>query len=1007
MSRGPVPEFRRVVIGIAASVVWSFATIPAFAQDAAALCGRVLDATGATLPGATVSLRNPLGIGGATPTTDDGRYCIGDLPPGSYRLTVSSTGFRDHVTAALTLEAGRTIIRDVWMVMLESRERVTVRGSGVDPALLRPGDRVDERAVSDLPTNGRHFVDLAVLAPTAVAPSQAGFSSRPGRGIGPVALNIAGNREEAVAFVMNGVSINNLTFGSVVYGPPISSLREIRVESSTFSVEQGHVSGAIVDMVSRSGSDTFQGEAYEFLRHHSLDARNHFALPADTQQLERHQFGGYAGGPLRRGLAYFFAAYEGIRHQQAVHMNSLVLSDAQRAAVTDPVIQQLLPFIPRANTVDGGGTPRFVGTAPAIINTDRVTIDYRQQLGGRHHLHAFWGRQRLFAREPTAQGNSVPGFGSARSPTHGMLTLNYAQTISKNLVNEARLGYSRLHGGTYPAAQYNPIDIGIRNGVVRPIGLPQMAIAGDLNFGGPAILPQGRFDTSWIFTDTVSLTNGRHDVRVGGEYRHFINENFAEGTGSYTFPSVAAFMGGVANAFNITLGERSSVIDQRAIALFAQDRVALRPNLTLEAGLRYEWHVTPTERDNRFIVFDAATASLQRVGVDRPLIYQQNNRNFEPRLALSWVPSASRRTVLRASYARSVDQPSTTAVRDTPGNPPYATPLTASGAINLGNSIDLVTDAGLAPVTIDPGFRNAGMHAWMVRAQHELTAGWVAHAAYVGSIGTDLRIARNLNQPINGVRPFVQLSDSSPYLAGRRLGNITQIESTGFSRYRALSATLARLPAAGWHFDVSYTWSNSRDTNSLNSSGFAVQDSYDIPGELGPSDFDARHRVVAKLMYALPFAANALVRDWHVGAVVQSQSGNPINIVTSSSSLNGLPNTVRPNVTGPVRIIGSVDQWFDTAAFVAVNGFGNLTRNAVIGPAYHVTDISLRKRVRLPGDSAFELRIDVFNVFNQVNLGPPGNIVGSPAFGRITRTRFTPGESGSSRQVQLAGKVMF
>jgi hypothetical protein len=980
--------------------------VPAFAQDGAALCGRVLDATGATLPAATVTVRNLRGEGSSAATANDGRYCIADVPGGIYRLSVAAPGFREHLTT-LTLDVGRTIIRDVWMVMLETRERVTVQGEGDENALWGPTGLIDQQEVSQLPTNGRHFVDLAVLAPGAVAPSQTGFSSRPGRGIGAVALNVAGSREEAVAFVMNGVSINNLTFGSVIYGPPLSSLREIRVESSTFGVEHGHVSGAIVDMVSRSGSDRYQGEVYEFLRHHTLDARHHFALPTEAERLERHQFGAYTGGPLRRGLSYFFAAYEGIRHEQDVNMNSLVLSDAQRAAVTDPVVQQLLPLIPRANTVDAAGTARYVGSAPAVINTDRATIDYRQQLGGRHHLHAFWGRQRLLAREPTAQGNTIPGFGSARSPTHGMFTFNYAQTVSKDLLNEARVGYSRLHGGTYPAAQQNPADFGIRNGVTRPIGLPQMVVAGDLNFGGPAILPQGRFDTSWVLADIVSLNRGKHAIKFGGEYRHFINENFAEGTGSYTFPSIPAFMAGVANAFNITLGERSSLIDQRALALFAQDRVNLGTNLTVELGMRYEWHVTPTERESRFVVFDAETASLLRIGIDRPEIYLQNNRNFEPRVAMSWVPSARRGTVLRASYARSVDQPSTTAVRDTPANPPYAMPLTATGAVDLGNSILTVMDAGLAPVTIDPEFRNAGVHAWNVRVQHELAKGWMAHAAYLGSIGTDLRIARNLNQPVDGVRPFTRLSDSSPYLAGRRLGNITQIESTGYSRYRALSVTVARLPVAGLHVDGSYTWSQSRDTNSLNSSGFAVQDSNNIAGEFGLSDFDARHRGVLTVMYALPFSANALVRDWHIGAIVQSQSGNPVNIVTSTSSVNGLPNTVRPNVSGPVRIIGSVDQWFDTSVFTAVNGFGNLARNAVAGPAYHVTDLSVRKHVRLAGRSAFELRIDVFNLFNQVNLGPPGNVVGSPSFGKITRTRFTPGESGSSRQVQLVGKVIF
>ena len=156
--------------------------------------------------------------------------------------------------------------------------------------------------------------------------------------------------------------------------------------------------------------------------------------------------------------------------------------------------------------------------------------------------------------------------------------------------------------------------------------------------------------------------------------RHFINENFAEGTGVFNFPSVAAFLTGTANAFNTTLGERRSLIDQRAVGLFVQDQVAVHDRLTLELGMRYEWHVTPTERDNRFIVFDAARASLVRVGVDVDEIYAQNNLNFEPRAGVAWQVSSDGRTVLRAAYARAVDEPGTTAVRDTAGNPPYRDP---------------------------------------------------------------------------------------------------------------------------------------------------------------------------------------------------------------------------------------------------------------------------------------------------------------------------------------------
>ena len=316
-------------------------------------------------------------------------------------------------------------------------------------------------------------------------------------------------------------------------------------------------------------------------------------------------------------------------------------------------------------------------------------------------------------------------------------------------------------------------------------------------------------------------------------------------------------------------------------------------------------------------------------------------------------------------------------------------------------------NGGLAPVTIDPGFRNAHLDAWTVRLQQQVTAAVAATIGYLGSKGTDLRLSRNINQPVNGVRPFSRVSDASTIVPGRALGNITQVESTGFSRYQGAWVAVAQRPWRGLQFDASYTWSRSLDTNSLNSSGFAIQDSYDIPGEFGPSDFDARHRLVFRGIYELPFAGHVLTRNWQLAAVVQSQSGNPVNIVTSNATLNGVPNTVRPNLVAPVRIIGSVDQWFDPASFAAVNGFGNLGRNVVIGPSFHNTDLSISKVVPLGGRYRLQLRADAFDVFNHPNFGPPGNVVGSPTFGQITRTRLPTGEAGSSRQIQLVAKLSF
>jgi hypothetical protein len=438
-----------------------------------------------------------------------------------------------------------------------------------------------------------------------------------------------------------------------------------------------------------------------------------------------------------------------------------------------------------------------------------------------------------------------------------------------------------------------------------------------------------------------------------------------------------------------------------------QDSYKWRPNLTLELGLRYEWNMTPGERYDRFIVFDQRQNSLLRAGADFDEIYRQNNKNFQPRLGFAWDPFNRGRTVVRGAYAILVDQPMTSVVSAASGNPPLAIPLTFSGPIRLDNAISVARSAGLAPQSVDRSFDNAYVQSWNLNIQHALTTNLAMLAGYFGSKGTHLITRRNINQPANGLRPYPALSQSSPILPGAPLGNIIQAESSGNSSYNALWVTANQRYRQGLVFNASYTWSKSLDYTSLSSSGIVVQNSDDLKGSRGLSDFDVRHRVVVSVIYELPFRGNQFLDGWQLAGIYQAQSGNPVNIVTSNSTFNGVPNTLRPDVSGPINIIGSVERWFDTSVFTPVARFGNLGRNVVIGPGFNNMDFSITKNIT-PGERvSSQIRAEFFDLFNHANLGQPGNVVGAPDFGRITRTRFATGESGSSRQVQLAVKLVF
>ena len=984
----------------------------AYAQSTSSIEGSITDQHGALVSKAEVTASNDLiGITRQAVTDDSGRYQIAALPVGEYRLEVRAQGFQTGILEQVRIEVARRVTQDFQLQVGDVSQVVSITTAGTDlieRATISVGNVIDRERVQTLPLNGRYFLDLGLLAPGSVTPPQGAFSSAPIRGLGSFSITTAGNREETINYVINGITLNNLTNSSITFQPSIGAVQEFKVDNSTLSAEYGQSSGAVVNIATRSGANDFHGELFEFFRNDALDARNFFTFTANKPPpFKRNQFGGQFGGPIVKDKAFFFSSYEGLRQRQGLNINSLVLSDAQRAAASDPVIVKLLPLIPRANFVDSSGTSRFVGTARAAVETDQWSIDGSYNHGKNDRWHGYYAVYRTVLVEPTRNGNTIPGFGNTTQQLRQVFTVNDTYILGPTLVNELRFGFNRFSSDTTPNAQLNPADFGIKHGITEPIGLPQISVAGGLNFGGPSINPSGRGDTTFIAGDSFSYQNRSHSLKAGGEFRQFLNNNFRQGTGSFNFPTVASFIAGTANSFSVTLGSQSSSIAEGALGFFVHDNYKVRPNLTLELGVRYEWNMTPTERYDRFIVFDPSTASLIREGADFDDVYHQNNKNVQPRLGLAWDPFGTGKTSVRAAYALLTDQPMTSIVIGTATNPPLAIPLSFSGAIRFDNAIQLAGPAGLAPQSITRDFDNAYLQSWNFNVQRELISNLALSVGYFGSKGTHLISRRNLNQPINGVRPFTRLSQSSPILPGASLGNITQVESGGNSSYNALWVTATQRQRHGLQFNVSYTWSKSIDYNSFSTGGIVGQNSYDLRGDRGLSDFDVRHRFVCNGIYDLPFRGNSFVEGWQLAAIVQIQSGSPVNIITSNSTVNGIANTLRPDVTGPIATIGAVDKWFDTSVFTAVPRFGTLGRNVVIGPGFSNTDFSVIKITRLGEDLRIQFRAEFFDLFNHANFGPPGTVVGTPAFGQITSTRFPTGESGSSRQIQFAVKLIF
>ncbi len=1021
----------------------------AFAQTTGSIQGHVTDSSGAAIANARVVVKNPAtGIERHVQTNASGDYEAAALPLGIYTVEVQSEKFATQLAKDVRLEVGRNSVQNFNMNVASSGEVITVEANAatIDTTTITVGQTIDRKTVQEIPLNGRHFVDLALLIPGTVTPPQNGFLTAPLRGQGSFAFNTAGNREDTVNFMVNGINLNDMVQNQITFQPSINTVSEFKVDNSTYSAEYGRNSGAIVNIATRSGANGYHGELFEFVRNHDLDARNFFntrtvtsstgVVSANPQAtFKRNSFGANFGGPIYKDKTFFFLSYEGLRQRQGIPLNTTVLSDAQRAQVQaggNATSNQIMALIPHANS----GTASFIGSALAPVNIDQGTADISHNFNSNLRLHGYYALQEDLRQEPTLQGDTLPGFGDTRQSRRQIATVNLDQTLNSNMVNEVRVGFNRIHIVFSPNALQNPATFGILDGINANAGLPFISIGQTTtSLGGPNGFPQGRGDTTGVLSDTLNYLRGRHSLKFGGEFRRMTNNNFNSDTGTLGFTTVAQFIAGTPSSFTLSPGNNPSRIAVNNLGFFVQDSWKTTKQLTLELGLRYDWNATPSEALNRFVNFLPATDSL--VQVDSP--YKQNNKNFQPRLGFAYDVFGSGRTVVRGAYAILTDQPITGLVTGLTNNPPLGGPLNFGGG-GTTTYATLIADAkgnGLAPTVVDPNFDNSYIESYNFNIQQQVTNNWTVMTGYFGSGGRHLRTRINENQLVNGLRP-IKLSPNSPILPGATVGNISDNVSNGNSSYNALWITSNLRAFHGLQFNASYTFSKSLDYTSQNGQGVVIQNSLNPAGDKGLSDFDARNRFVVNFIYDLPFKGNRLIDGWQIGSIISDQSGNPVNLQASALNIAGLTglSTLRPDLLGPIAIVntplsnGNI-QYFtgsvcDPAKAACAPGtsfgipdalvgtttvfhFGNMGRNVIIGPGFNNVDMSLVKHTKINERFSSELRFEAFDLLNHANFGQPGRTaqIGLASFGVISSTRFPTGDSGSARQLQFAAKLTF
>jgi hypothetical protein len=993
------------------------------AQSTATLQGSVVDTSNAALPNATVAIHNEnTGVDVTTKTDQSGYYVMPGLLPGLYQVTISANGFQSYVVKDLKLDVATTATENAQLKVGQVTEQVVV--SGGTPLVSTSGVAVSQvitqKTVQEIPLNGRHFLDLAPLTPGTMTPPQNGFLVDPLQGLGSLSIDTAGQRETTLNLLVNGINLNDEVQNQVTFQPSIDTVSEFKIDNSTFPAEYGRNSGAIVNIATRSGTNDFHGAAFDFLRNNYFDARNFFNPVTQPQSpLNRNDFGGDFGGPIKRNKAFMFLSYEGLRQLHALNLDTLV--PVSGTTSSDPTVNNILKLLPAPTGAPGTipGSATFLGATNAPVNEDIGTGDVSVNLTNSDEFHGYYAIEKDHRFEPTS-GTNLPNFGDTRDGSRQLLTLSESHIFSADLTNQVRLGFNRLFITFLPNdGQVTPagLGIGLPPGVPQ-YGMPSITIQDiGIEFGDPAGEPQGRGDTTVAFNDTLSWLKGRNSFDFGVDVSRFYNNNIGENVGSFVFTSLANFLNDAAASFSTTEGNSDDKILMPAWGAFVQDSFKWKPNVTWSLGFRYDWNGTPSESTDRFATFDPATDSITP-NVAQP--FPTNNKLFQPRLGVAWDPWGDGKTSIRAGYAILAQQPTTDIVSGLSGNPPYATPFQATSATN---SITLenppITPKGVSPFTIDPNYQDAYAQDWNLTIQRELTTTLGLQVAYVGSKSTHLQQILNENQPavVGGV--FAPVT-AVPF---PNFGGIEEVTSNGNSNYNALWATLNKQVTHGFQFLASYTYSKSLDYASLDFPNDFPQDSNNLRNEYGPSDFDARNRFVLSGFYELPFKGNRAISGWQLAIITQAQSGNPLTAYMSGVSGLFPFATIRPNVSGPIDTksapaVGTYGvQWIanplvfsspctGSGATLACSP-GNEGRNTIIGPDFIDTDFSLIKDTKITERIGSEFRAEAFDIFNHPNFGDPNLNVGSGTFGVITSTRFPTGDFGSSRQLQFALKLTF
>jgi outer membrane receptor protein involved in Fe transport len=964
--------------------------------------GRITDATGGALPGATITAAQPTtGFFRTVVTNELGLYRVLNLHPAEYDVTVEMTGFAKVTYESVKIDVGQAVALNIGMEVAKVDVVMDVAPpkSAVNAVTPEISNTIDARRVHELPLNGRDFTRLTLFAPGVV------------QTIGLIAsIAVNGTSVSQNNFLLDGIDAtridesypsNGFERGSRLQTASVESIEEMRVLTSNYSAEYGRAAGAVISAVTKSGVNAFHGSGYAFFRNDRFDARNFFDGP-EKPAFDMKQFGGSLSGPFRRDRVFFFTSYEGSRKDLGATASGTVPSAAFRARVVS-ALTPILASIPLSTQATSNAE---VGLIHYSENTNIEENIYSGRVDAK-----LSDRDNVYSRY-NVQGSLVDGpqyvvFPAALAGQQQYVPIrtqsfiaSYVRVLRSNLMNEAKFGINRFAGRLGELDPQSP----------QPI--PQTTITG-VNVVPGVRADTSQRNTSFEYIDTVSWFRGAHTVKAGVNIRRVWHDFDSTGTTTLVFPSLSDFAANRPSQATFAPALLTTFIRGWTYSGYLQDDLKPAGRLTVNLGLRYDYTPPYTDVDDRVRNFDVTTMQLTAPGAQ---LYKRDRDNLAPRLGFTYDLRGNGRSILRGGYGYyyGLYAPVSAEILSI-ANAPGATLLTRSQDPALQYPIASLAAGVANPPTrraTDPSREDTYGRQMTVNLQQQLGASTAVTIGYVGTWSRHNERTRPLNliDPTTGRRPNPQFSQ------------ILFAESSGSATYHALQASITRRFSSGLSFNANYAYSRLMDDIVSPQNPFV---SWDL--EWAHGDREIPHNLSVNALYELPFGAGKRWGDtggalthalggWQLNGVFLAHSGRPYTVTLGAvtRSETGWTTNQRPDVVRGIDHVGAINGptgWLNQTAFsnLATGTFGNLGRNTERGPHFLQLDISLFKNVQLADNHKVQLRVEIYNVVNRLQLPPVpnANFLAPASFGQFFNTFGRTEGFGTSRQIQFAVRYVF